>query len=219
MKEGTSEGRVGVLSFECQCVFAIEAGAGKVNAAEWEGLDAPAGPSFTAQGVLECSCGQSSFCPQHQAVTIISSFILEIGREEGRGEKKKTWVAHTTTTHCALRTAHPHPTYSIVIAGGTSVQFPVECSVDLSRPAFGRVAQEIMTTIVIITAHVGSALACHHRKQQQRKREQPPRGRAGRSLQGDTWHHFRSYRAAPRSPCWEYNGRGRGSSVILPQKL
>ena len=59
MKEGTSEARVGVLSFECQCVFAIEAGAGKVNAAEWEGLDVPTWPSFNAQGVLGCSCGWS----------------------------------------------------------------------------------------------------------------------------------------------------------------
>lgn len=59
MKEGTSEERVGVLSFECQCVFAIEAGAGKVNAADWEGLDVPTWPSFNAQGVLECTCGRS----------------------------------------------------------------------------------------------------------------------------------------------------------------
>lgn len=43
MKEGTSEEREWALlklSFECQCVFAIEAGAGKVHAAEWEGLHA-----------------------------------------------------------------------------------------------------------------------------------------------------------------------------------
>lgn len=87
---------------------------------------------------------------------------------------------------------------NIVKAGVTSVQFPVECSVDLSRPAFGRVGQHIFT-IIIITAHVGSALACHHRKQQQREREQPPRGRAGRPLQGGSWHHVLFYRAAPRS--------------------
>lgn len=122
------------------------------------------------------------------------------------------------TAHCAL--AHPHPTYSIVKAGGASVQFPVECSVDLSHPAFGRVAQEIIINSKIKTVHVGSAFACHHRKQQQREREQPPRGRAGRPLQGGSWHHFQSYRAAPRSPCWEYNGGGEGQhSVILPPKL
>lgn len=213
MKEGTSEGESGRVmewsSLLSASVFAIEAGAGKVHAAEWEGVDVSPSPPFNAQGVLECSCGQSSFCPQQQAVTIISSFILEIGGEERRGEKKrKTWVAHTTTTHCALRTAHPHPTYSIVSAGVASGHFPVECSVDLSHPAFGRVAQVIISTI-IKTAHVGSALACHHRKQQQRERKQPPRGRAGRHLQCDSCHHVRSCRAAPRSPCWECNLRGK----------
>lgn len=98
MKEGTSEER-GRL-------FAIEAGAGKVHAAEWEGLDAPPGPSFTAQGVLECSCGQSSFCPQHQAVTTISSFIPEIGGEERRGEKKNLGCTQQQqhTARCAVRT-------------------------------------------------------------------------------------------------------------------
>lgn len=182
-----------------------------MHAAEWEGLDAAPGPSFPAQGVLECSCGQSSFFPQHQAEqqSRLSLWKLE-ERGERRKEKKNLGCTHNKqhTAHCAL--AHPHPTYSIVPAGVTFVQFPVECSVDLSHPAFGRVAQPIMTITLIMTAHVSSARACHHRKQQQREREQPPRGRAGRPIQGDSWHHVWFYRAAPRSPCWETNG---GSGV------
>ena len=110
IKEGTSEGG-GVFwsSLLSASVFAIEAGAGKVHAAEWEGLDARPGPSFTVQGVLECSCGWSSFFPQQQAVTTISSFILEVeerGGEERRKEKKNMGCTHNKqhTAHCALRT-------------------------------------------------------------------------------------------------------------------
>lgn len=133
-----------------------------------------------------------------------NNLVFHSGNWRGGGERRKEKLGlHTQqTTHCALRTAHPHPTYRIVGGGPTPVHFPVECSVDLSHPAFGRVAQEIITNI--ITSHVSSTLACHHRKQQQREREQPPRGRAGRPTQGDSGHHVRSYRAAPRSPCWEY---------------
>ena len=127
--------------------------------------------------------------------------------EERRKEKLGLHTQQQRTAHCAL--AHPHPTYSIVPAGVTFDHFPVECSVDLSHPAFGRVAK------IIITSHVGSALACHHCKQQQREREQPPRGRAGRPLQGDSCHHFRSYLAAPRSPCWENKRRERSRESTL----
>lgn len=64
--------------------------------------------------------------------------------EERRKEKLGLHTQQQHTAHCAL--AHPHPTYSISIDGGVSGQFPVECSVDLSQPGFGRVAQEIRIT-------------------------------------------------------------------------
>ena len=105
-------------------MFAIEAGAGKVHAAEWEGLDARPGPSFTVQGVLECSCGWSSFFPQQQAVTTISSFILEVEERGGEERRKENLVAHTTNN--TLHTAHCAPASDLQhCQGRTNNQAPV----------------------------------------------------------------------------------------------
>lgn len=186
-------------------VFAIEARAGKVHAAEWEGVGSIPRPLFHRARRAGMQLRAEFILPTPPSSN--NNLVFHSGNWR-RGEAKRKLGLHTQQQHTAhLRTRHP--TYSIVIAGVTSGQLPVECSVDLSRPAFGRVAQPITTTTRIITAHVGSTLACHHRKQQQREREQPPRGRAGRPLQGDSWHHVRFYQAAPRSPCWEFNLSGK----------
>lgn len=189
-------------------VFAIEARAGKVHAAEWEGVGSIPRPLFHRARRAGMQLRAEFILPT--TLTVTTNLVFHSGnwRRGGERPKEKLGCTHNNnkqhTAHCAL--AHPHPTYRIVIP--TAFHFPVECSVDLSHPAIGRVAQQIIIT-KIITAHVSSTLACHHRKQQQREREQPPRGRAGRPLQGDSCHHVRSYRAAPRSPCWEYNLRGK----------
>lgn len=118
--------------------------------------------------------------------------------------KREETLVHTHTHTLSLslsrsRSAHLltaplHPTYSIAIATPAAFQFPVECSVDLSHPAFGTVAQEPMITIMFITSHVCSTCAYHHRKQQQRQHrseQQQLRARARRRLLVDSSYHCR----------------------------
>ena len=164
----------------------LHPGAGRERA-----LVVPRGSPFNTGAVLECSCGMA-FIHSTTPSSIISVF--------NENEKGRNFGAHTHTHTLSLsRSAHLltaplHPTYSIAKAGVAAFQFPVECSVDLSRPAFGRVAQEPNIIIIFITSHVCSTCAYHHRKQQQRQHrseQQQLRTRARRRLLVDSSYHCR----------------------------